>query len=56
MSQEKPNQKAHISIRLDDAKRYIPDDVPYNKTGEFVMKALAYYSRHLERERDDWER
>jgi len=56
LSQEKPNQKAHISIRLEDAKRYIPEDVPYNKTGEFVMKALEYYRRYLEREREDWER
>ena len=56
MSEEKPNQKAHISLRYEDAKRYIPSDVPYRKAGEYVMKALQFYHRHLEREHDDWER
>ena len=56
MSEEKPNQKDHISIRFEDARKYIPDDVPYSKTGEFVMKALQYYHQYLERERDEWER
>jgi len=59
MSQEKPNQKPHISIRYEDVKRYIPESIPYKKTGEYVVQALQFYKRHLERQRsdrDDWER
>lgn len=53
MSEEKPNQKEKISIRYADARRYIPSDVPYNKTSEYIMKALEFYQRHLERQRND---
>ena len=53
MFEEKPNQKERISIRYEDARRYIPSSVPYDKTGDFILKALEYYHRHLERQRDD---
>jgi ParB family chromosome partitioning protein len=53
MCEEKPNQREKINIRYEDARRYIPSSVPYEKTGEFVLKALEYYHRHLERLRDD---
>ena len=53
MVEEKPNQREKINIRYEDARRYIPSSVPYEKTGEFVLKALEYYHRHLERLRDD---
>jgi ParB family chromosome partitioning protein len=53
MFEEKPNQREKINIRYEDARRYIPSSVPYEKTGEFVLKALEYYHRHLERLRDD---
>ena len=52
MSEEKPNQREKINIRYEDARRYIPSSVPYDKTGEFILKALEYYHRHLERQRD----
>ena len=42
-----------IRLRYDDARRFIPSSVPYNKTGEFIMKALEYYHKHLERQRQD---
>ncbi len=53
LEEEKPNQKAHISIRYEDAKRYIPDDVPVRKAGEYIMKALQYYHQHHEKKRDE---
>lgn len=52
MMEEKPNQKEKITIRMEDARRYIPNSIPLNKAGEYVMKALEYYHRHLERQRD----
>jgi ParB family chromosome partitioning protein len=53
MCEEKPNQREKINIRYEDARRYIPSSVPYDKTGEFILKALEYYHRHLERQRDN---
>ncbi len=51
MSEEKPNQKERITLRYDDARRYIPSDVPYNKTGEYILKALEFYHDHLQKQR-----
>ena len=53
MCEDKPNQREKINIRYDQAKKYIPANVPYEKTGEYIMKALEYYHRYLERQRDD---
>ena len=51
MSEEKPNQREKISLRYSDARRFIPDSVPYNRTNEYIMKALEFYQRHLERQK-----
>lgn len=53
MCEEKPNQKEKISIPYASIKRYIPSSVPPDKTGDFILKALEYYHRHLERQRND---
>ena len=53
LNEEKPNQIERISLRYNDAKRYIPSNVPYNKTGEYILKALEFYQKHLERQRDN---
>ena len=53
MCEEKPNQKEKVSIKYEDCRRYIPSSVPYNETGAYILKALEYYHRHLERMRDD---
>ena len=53
MCEEKPNQKEKVSIRYEDAKRYIPSNVTYKETGAYILKALEYYHRHLKRMRDD---
>ena len=49
MNEEKPNQKEKISLRYEEARRYIPPNVPYHKTGEYILKALAFYKEHAER-------
>ena len=46
MEEEKPNQVDKISLRYDDARKYIPSHIPYNKTREYIMQALAYYQQH----------
>ena len=52
MREEKPNQKEKISFRTDKLRRYIPSSIPYEKTEDYVLKALEYYHRHLERKND----
>ena len=52
MFEEKPNQREKINIRYEDARRYIPSSVPYEKTGDYIMKALEYYHRYQERQKD----
>ena len=53
MCEDKPNQREKINIKYEQARKYIPSSVPYEKTGEYILKALEYYHRHLERQRDD---
>ena len=53
INEEKPNQREKINIRYDQARRYIPESVPYERTGEYILKALEYYQQHLERQKDN---
>lgn len=52
MSEEKPNQKEKINIKYEEARKFIPASVPYDKTGDYIMKALEYYHRYQERQKD----
>ena len=51
MSEEKPNQREKINIKYAEARRFIPANVPYEKTGDYIMKALEYYHRYQERQK-----
>ena len=51
MSEEKPNQREKINIKYAVARRFIPASVPYEKTGDYIMKALEYYHRYQERQK-----
>ena len=53
MCEEKPNQTEKINIKYAEARKYIPSSVPYEQTGAYILKALEYYHRHLERQRGD---
>ena len=53
MCEEKPNQKEKINIKYAEARKYIPSSVPYEQTGAYILKALEYYHRHMERQRND---
>lgn len=46
MLEEKPNQKEKISISYQDARQYIPKDVPYHETKNYIFKALEFYREH----------
>ena len=48
LNEEKPNQKERFCFRADKLRKFIPDNVPYEKTEAYVMMALDYYQHHLE--------
>ena len=52
LDEEKPNQVERIRIRYTDAQKYLPSNVPFNKAGDYILKALEFYQRHQERRRD----
>lgn len=52
MSEEKPNQREKINIKYAEARRFIPASIPYEKTGEYILKALEYYHRYQERQKN----
>ena len=39
------------NIKYAEARRFIPASVPYEKTGEYILKALEYYHRYQERQK-----
>ena len=51
MREEKPNQREMISVRFDEARKYIPTGLLGSRAGEYILKALEFYHRHLERQR-----
>lgn len=52
MDEEKPNQKEKSPFRDDRITSHIPKNVPKEKHCEFVIKAVDYYSRVLQRQRN----
>ena len=48
MGEVKPNQREKISFRADRLRQYIPKNISPSQTEDYVMKALAHYSRYLE--------
>ena len=52
MLEEKPNQRPKISFKYEELKKYMPSDISYEKTTKYVIDALQYYKKHLERRRE----
>ena len=52
MCEEKPNQKEKLHLNYSQARKFIPSSVPYEKTADYIYKALEFYQRHLERKKD----
>ncbi len=51
MCEEKPNQREKISFRADRLRQFIPAYVTPKQTEEYVLKALEYYQRYRERQK-----
>ena len=51
LSEEKPNQREKVVFQAASLRKYIPVSIPPQKTQEYVLKALEYYQRYLQRQR-----
>mgnify|MGYP002587065182 FL=1 len=51
MEEEKPNQKEKPAFRDERITKLIPKTVPRGQETDFVVKALEFYNRHLQRNR-----
>ena len=49
MEEEKPNQKENPAFRDERITKLIPKTVPRGQETDFVVKALEFYNRHLQR-------
>ena len=49
MEEEKPNQKEKSAFRDERITKLIPKTVPRGQETDFVVKALEFYNRHLQR-------
>ena len=49
MEEEKPNQKEKPAFRDERITKLIPKSVPKGQEADFVVKALEFYNRHLQR-------
>ena len=52
MQEEKPNQKEKPAFRDERITKLIPKSVPRGRESDFVVKALEFYNRYLQRNKD----
>ena len=52
MQEEKPNQREKPAFRDERITRLIPKSIPRGQEIDFVIRALEFYNRHLQRRRD----
>ena len=52
MAEEKPNQREKVSIPMSSIGKYLPDAEP-QRVQEFIIKACAFYKKHLQRIREE---
>ena len=51
MQEEKPNQKEKPAFQDERITKLIPRSVPKGQEADFVVKALTFYNRHLQKQR-----
>ena len=52
MQEEKPNQKEKPAFKDERITKLIPKSIPRGQETDFVVKALEFYNRHLQRSKD----
>ena len=46
MQEEKPNQKEKVSVPYGQVKKFIPESVPFEETGSYIVQALEFYQKY----------
>ena len=46
MMEEKPNQKEKIHLPYGQVRKFIPESVAFEKTGDYIMQALEFYEKY----------
>ena len=46
MLEEKPNQREKVSVSYEKVRKYIPESVPFEETGNYIMDALEFYQKY----------
>ena len=49
MQEEKPNQKEKVHIPYGQVRKYIPESVPFEETGSYIMEALEFYQKYRQK-------
>ena len=52
LSQEKPNQRETLKIPMDKLRDRLPQNLSVQQQEEFILKAVDYYKKYLQRQRD----
>ena len=46
MLEEKPNQREKVSVSYDKVRKFIPESVPFEETGNYIMDALEFHQKY----------
>lgn len=52
MQEEKPNQKEKFTISAEKIEKVLPRNIKASQREEYILKAIDYYSKHLQRKRE----
>lgn len=53
LSQEKPNQRETLKIPMDKLRDRLPQNLSVQQQEEFILKAVDYYKKYLQRQREN---
>ena len=53
MEEEKPNQKTSSQFKDERIRKLIPQTIPRERESDYVVKALEFYNRYRERQREE---
>ena len=56
MKEEKPNQKEKFTISASKIEKVLPQSVKASQREDFILKAIDYYAKHLQRKKEERER
>ena len=51
MSELKPNQKEKFFLHAEKVRKLIPKSIPFEKTEDYICKALKHYTMHLQKQK-----